>query len=111
MKVSEEMYKLLLEEQTANSKLSLIVSALILAVNYAHLSIEKFSIAGADFQIRDPFVITGALGILLLYSVLISLRFLSTAPQFARIIDPTHAQEIATGSKVRLALMASRPFV
>jgi hypothetical protein len=99
MKVSEETYKLLLEQQTSNSNLSLIVSALILAVNYAHLSIEKVSFAGADVVIKDPFVISGALGLILIYSMLVYIRFIFTAPQFARMIDPEHQQQMLAGSK------------
>ncbi|MFA7307203.1 MAG: hypothetical protein WC026_11070 [Hyphomicrobium sp.] len=105
MKVSEEMYKLLLDQQTSNSNLSLIVSALILAVNYAHLTIDKVSIAGADISIKDPFVISGALGIILIYSVLVSIRFLFAAPQFARMIDPEHVKQMGSVSKLGYASM------
>lgn len=105
MKISEEMYKMLLEQQTSNSNISLIVSALILAVSYAHLSIEKISVAGADLSIKDPFVISGALGIVLIYSILISIRFLATVNSFGAIIDPEHFERMKTLSSFRRAFM------
>lgn len=98
MAFSDKFIEALFDEQERNAKLSISLSALILALNYVHITVEKISIGGAEVAIKDPTVIIGALGIVLLYSVLISARFIFTFSPLIKRIDPEFSEVVAESS-------------
>jgi hypothetical protein len=55
------------EEGQKNSRMLISLAELILVLKYADVHIEKLSVAGSEVVIKQPFVITGAVGQVMLH--------------------------------------------
>ena len=57
-----------------SGRLLIVLSAFIIALKLAEVKLEKISLAGADFSVQQPFVVVGALGLILIY---LSVRYIA----------------------------------
>jgi hypothetical protein len=74
-RIAEKLFDALFEEQGRNYRFAMTLSAIIIAINYGQIAVGNVELGGIALRIQDATVVVGGLGLALIYSLLVTLRF------------------------------------
>src|SRR5262249_34023848 len=70
MSLAIDLYMNMLAQRRKQGRLVTLLSAVILILKFSDITVEKIAVAGSEVTIKQPFVITGAIAMMLLYNAI-----------------------------------------